>query len=369
MTDINKEKEKEYLNPNPVRVGISIGDVNGIGPEVIMKALKDPRILMDCTPIIYGSTKVFSHYKKLLEENDFAYQSCKEVEEAIMRKINVVNVWQDEITYDLGQATETGGNFAFMSLEKATQDLAAGKIDVLVTAPISKEAMAKSGFKFPGHTEYLADLAGEEEALMVMVADSLRVALVTTHIPLKEVSTTLTREKIFNKIKMFENSLRRDFGIVRPKIAVFGLNPHAGENGKMGTEEQEIIVPAINMAKNEDLLAFGPFPADGFFGSDARNQFDGILAMYHDQGLAAFKALAFDDGVNYTAGLPVVRTSPDHGTAFDIVGKNKASEMSMRSAIYVAMDVFKDRKRFKEISANPLAFSPREKKRPGSDIE
>ena len=367
MTDINKEKE--YLNPNPVRVGISIGDVNGIGPEVIMKALKDPRILMDCTPIIYGSTKVFSHYKKLLEENDFAYQSCKEVEEAIMRKINVVNVWQDEIIYDLGQATETGGKFAFMSLEKATQDLAAGKIDVLVTAPISKEAMAKSGFKFPGHTEYLADLAGEEEALMVMVAGSLRVALVTTHIPLKDVSTTLTREKIFNKIKMFENSLRRDFGIVRPKIAVFGLNPHAGENGKMGTEEQEIIVPAINMAKNEDLLAFGPFPADGFFGSDAKNQFDGVLAMYHDQGLAAFKALAFDDGVNYTAGLPVVRTSPDHGTAFDIVGKNKASEMSMRSAIYVAMDVFKDRKRFKEITANPLAFSPREKKRPGSDIE
>lgn len=364
-----KEKEKELGNPNPIKVGISIGDVNGIGPEVIMKALKDSRILLDCTPIIYGSNKVFAHYKKVLDENEFNYQSCKIAEEAQIRKINVVNVWNDDIEYQMGLVTETGGKYAFLSLERATQDLAAGKIDVLVTAPISKEAMAKSGFKFPGHTEYLADLAGEEEALMVMVSGNLRVALVTSHIALKDVNSTLTKEKIFNKIKVFETSLKKDFGIVKPKIAVFGLNPHAGENGKMGTEEQEIISPAINQAKGENILAFGPYPADGFFGSPARTQFDGVLAMYHDQGLAAFKALAFEDGVNYTAGLPIVRTSPDHGTAFDIVGQDKASEHSMRSAIYVAMDVYRNRQFIKDISSNPLASSPKEKRRSTSDIE
>lgn len=364
-----KEKEKDLGNPNPIRVGISIGDINGIGPEVIMKALKDARILLDCTPIIYGSNKVFAHYKKVLDENDFNYQSCKSAEDAQMRKVNVVNVWNDDIEFRMGQVTEDGGKYAFLSLEKATQDLASGKIDVLVTAPISKEAMGKSGFKFPGHTEYLADLAGTSEALMVMVSGNLRVALVTSHIALKDVNTALTKEKIVNKIKMFEASLKKDFGIVRPKIAVFGLNPHAGENGKMGTEEQEIIQPAINQARGENILAFGPYPADGFFGSTARNQFDGVLAMYHDQGLAAFKALAFEDGVNYTAGLPIVRTSPDHGTAFDIVGQNKASEHSLRSAIYVAMDVYKSRQFIKEISANPLQSSPKEKRRSTSDIE
>lgn len=364
-----KEKEKELGNPNPIKVGISIGDVNGIGPEVIMKALKDARILLDCTPIIYGSNKVFSHYKKILEENDFNYQSCKTAEEAHIRKINVVNVWNEEIEYQLGQVTETGGKYAFLSLESATQDLASGKIDVLVTAPISKEAMAKSGFKFPGHTEYLADLAGMEEALMVMVSGNLRVALVTSHIALKDVNTALTKEKILDKIKTFEASLKKDFGLIKPKIAVFGLNPHAGENGKMGTEEQEIIAPAINQARGEDILAFGPYPADGFFGSPARGQFDGVLAMYHDQGLTAFKALAFEDGVNYTAGLPIVRTSPDHGTAFDIVGQNKASELSMRSAIYVAMDVYRNRLFTKEINANPLLISPREKRRTSNELE
>lgn len=364
-----KEKEKELGNPNPVRVGISIGDINGIGPEVIIKSLRDNRILLDCTPIVYGSTKVFSHYKKSLGDQEFSYQSCPSADDAVIRKVNVVNVWNDEVVINEGQVTEQGGKCAFLALEKATQDLASGKIDVLVTAPISKEAMSKSGFKFPGHTEYLADLSGESEALMVMVSSSLRVALVTSHIPLKDVATTLTKEKILQKIKVFENSLRRDFGIIRPKIAVLGLNPHAGENGKMGSEEQEIISPAINAAKNEDLLAFGPYPADGFFGSASRSQFDGVLAMYHDQGLSAFKALAFEEGVNYTAGLPIVRTSPDHGTAFDITGKDRASEQSMRSAIYLAMDVFKDRKRFREITSNPLQSAPREKRRSGSDIE
>lgn len=358
-----KEKEKETGREVPIRVGISIGDINGIGPEVIIKALSDSRLLLDCTPVIYGSNKTLAHHKKLLDNTEFVYQSCKSADDARPRKINVVNLWDDEVHFDLGKATETGGKYAYLSLESATQDLASGKIDVLVTAPISKEAMGKSGFKFPGHTEYLASLAGEDEALMVMVSGDLRVALVTSHIALKEVSAALTKDKIYQKIVMFEKSLRKDFGILRPKIAVFGLNPHAGENGKMGSEEQEVILPAINQAKSEHILAFGPYPADGFFGSNARNQFDGVLAMYHDQGLAAFKALAFEDGVNFTAGLPIVRTSPDHGTAYDIVGQNRASELSMLSAIYLAMDVYKNNQFLKEITANPLPFTPEDKKR------
>lgn len=338
----------------PIRVGITIGDINGIGPEVIIKALSDSLILNDCTPIIYGATRTMSYHKKAIQNNDFVYQSCKNAEEAVSRKVNIVNVWNDEIKFDLGQVTETGGKYAFLSLEKATEDLASNKIDVLVTAPISKEAIQKAGFQFPGHTEYLAHLSGEEDALMIMVGPGLRVALVTSHIALKDVATTLTREKVLAKIKAMEASLKKDFGIIRPKIAVFGVNPHAGENGKMGTEESETIIPAINAAQQENILAYGPYPADGFFGSSAIKQFDGILAMYHDQGLTAFKALAFEEGVNYTAGLPIVRTSPDHGTAFDIVGQNKASGQSLRSAIYLAMDIYRKRQFIKEISLNPL---------------
>ncbi len=338
----------------PIRVGITIGDINGIGPEVIIKALRDNRILQDCTPIIYGSTRTMSYHKKAIRDNDFVYQSCKTASEAQAKKINIVNIWNDEIKFDLGSATEIGGKYAYLSLEKATEDLAANKIDVLVTAPISKEAISKAGFQFPGHTEYLAHLSNVDEALMLMVGPSLRVALVTSHIALKDVATNLTKEKILAKIKMFEASLIKDFGIIRPKIAVFGVNPHAGENGKMGTEESESIIPAIQQAQHENILAFGPYPADGFFGSSALKQFDGVLAMYHDQGLTAFKALAFEDGVNYTAGLPVVRTSPDHGTAFDIVGQDKASGQSLRSAIYLAMDIYRSRQFHKEIHANPL---------------
>lgn len=351
---------------NPIRIGITIGDINGIGPEVIIKALKDARILSDCTPIIYGSTKTMSYHKKALNEEEFTYQSCKTAEDASPKKINIVNVWNDEIKFELGSITETGGKYAYLSLEKATEDLATNKIDILVTAPISKEAIIKAGFQFPGHTEYLAHLSGVDEALMVMVSPNLKVALVTSHIALKDVSKALTKEKVYAKIKVLENSLKKDFGIIRPKIAVLGLNPHAGENGKMGTEESEAISPAIQQAKNENILAFGPYPADGFFGSNLLNQFDGILAMYHDQGLTAFKALAFDEGVNYTAGLPIVRTSPDHGTAFDIAGKNKASGQSFRSAIYLAMDVYRNRQFIKEINANPLQEQKRtEDKRKG----
>lgn len=359
------EIKKETSSRAPVRVGISIGDLNGIGPEVIMKSLNDNRMLVDCTPIIYGSTKVFAFFKKELEEQDFVYQAAESAEKAIKGKVNVVNIWDGEIEFNLGQPTEKSGKYAFESLEKATQDLASGKIDVLVTAPISKDAMSKMGFKFPGHTEYLADLSGQAEALMLMISPTLRVGLVTTHIPLKDVSANITVDRVAEKIRAFSASLKKDFGIQRPKIAVLGINPHAGENGKMGSEEQEAISPAITKVNSEGLLSFGPFPADGFFGSNARHNYDGVLAMYHDQGLSAFKALAFDEGVNFTAGLPIIRTSPDHGTAYDIAGQNKASGDSMRNAIYLAMDVFRNHQFDKEINANPLVIPERNNK--GSD--
>lgn len=352
---------KEEGNPHPIRVGISIGDVNGIGPEVVIKSLNDNRLLLDCTPIVYASTKTISYHKKAIGEHDFAYQSCRDASEAQNRKVNIVNVWNDELPFELGVGNEMSGKMAFQSLEKACEDLASGKIDVLVTAPISKEAISKAGFQFPGHTEYLAHMAGMDEALMMMVSGNLRVALVTTHVPLKDVSSTLTKERIYQKIKALDASLKKDFGIQRPKIAVFGLNPHASENGKMGSEESDVIIPAINQAKGDDIFAFGPFPADGFFGSSMRSNFDAVLAMYHDQGLTAFKALAFEDGVNYTAGLPIVRTSPDHGTAFDIAGKGVANAQSTRSAIYLAMDIFKTRKFLKDAVANPLVIQPQKR--------
>ena len=364
--ETDKEKNNETSIKTNVRVGISIGDINGIGPEVIIKSLNDTRMLIGCTPIIYGSSEVLSfHIKTLKNVREFNYQSINSVEEANNQKINVINIWSDELEFNIGEATEQGGKYAFEALETATKDLASGKIDVLVTAPISKDAMHKSGFKFPGHTEYLADLAGQEEALMVMISPSLRVGLVTAHIPLNEVSRSITTDKIIQKITAFNSSLKKDFGIQRPKIAVLGINPHAGENGRIGSEEQEVIIPGIKSAAGEGILAFGPFAADGFFGSNTKSSYDGVLAMYHDQGLAAFKALSFDEGVNFTAGLPIVRTSPDHGTAYDIAGKDKASGDSMRNAIYLAMDVYNNHRREKEISSNPLAIRPREEKKTG----
>ena len=362
MEKETKEKEvKEQVNKNLIKVGITIGDLNGIGPEIIVKALQDNRILTDLVPVVYGANKVISHYKKQLNLQDFNYLSCQSATEISSKKVNVINVWQEEVQIEPGVSNADGGKYALLSLEAATRDLADGKIDVLVTAPFSKENVAKAGFNFPGHTEYLAEMSGAKEALMILVSGNLRVALVTTHIPIKEISNQLKKELIIAKIEMFEQSLKKDFGLIKPRIAVLGLNPHAGENGKIGEEEQQIIIPAIQTAKNNGILAFGPYPADGFFGSPLRQQFDGVLAMYHDQGLTAFKALCFDDGVNYTAGLPIVRTSPDHGTAFDIAGKMQADEQSLRSAIFLAVDIYRKRKVFKEIHANPLAITKDEK--------
>lgn len=346
--------EKDHSSLEPVRVGITLGDINGIGPEIVLKSLRDNRMHSDLTPVIFGSSKVISFYKKQLNIHEFNYQTCKHAGEIHSKKVNLVTVWNEEVAIEPGNSNETGGKYALKSLEAATKALADGQIDVLVTAPFSKENVIKAGFEFPGHTEYLAKYSNVDDALMILVSHNLRVALVTTHIPVSEISKSLTKKGIYDKIKAFESSLKKDFGIVRPKIAVLGLNPHAGENGKIGTEEQEVIIPAIQQAKGENILAFGPYAADGLFGSDVKNEFDGILAMYHDQGLAGFKALAFDEGVNFTAGLPIVRTSPDHGTAFDIAGKNKASETSFRAAIYLAIDTFRTRKFVRSIQENPL---------------
>jgi 4-hydroxythreonine-4-phosphate dehydrogenase len=356
---MDKKIIKETLKSSrpPIRVGITTGDLNGIGPEVIIKALRDPQMLAECTPVIYGSTKTMSYHKKAIDDELFNYHRVEDASEAKNRKINIVACWQEIVDMTLGEANETGGKYAFQSLEKATQDLASGKIDVLVTAPISKETIQKAGFKFPGHTEYLADLSGMKEALMMMVSGDLRVALVTSHISLKDVIAAVTKEKIEDKLRQLESSLKKDFGIVRPRIAVLGLNPHAGEKGTMGSEESEVITPAIQAVKAEGILAFGPYPADGFFGSRQYTKFDGVLSMYHDQGLTGFKSIAFDDGVNFTAGLPIVRTSPDHGTAFDIAGQGIADEQSMRSAIYLAMDVYRTRNFVKEINEDPLPVS------------
>lgn len=345
---------------NNINIGITMGDTNGIGPEVVIKALSDNRILEDCTVIIYGSTKVLAAHNKTID-GEFTYQSIKDKPHP--KKINVINCWEDEAEIELGKPTEESGSRAFKALEVATQDLASGKIDVLVTAPISKDNIQKAGFEFPGHTEYLAAMSNEKEALMMMVADELRVALVTAHLPLKDAVSALTKEKIVNKIMAVDASLKKDFKIVRPKIAVLGLNPHAGEQGKLGKEEIEIINPAIQEAQNQGILAYGAYPADGFFGATSIKEFDAVLAMYHDQGLTPFKAMAFDSGVNFTAGLPIVRTSPDHGTAFDIAGKDLASEQSMRNAIYLAIDIYRNRQFVKEISANPLPITDKKRVR------
>ena len=339
-----------------VKVGITQGDINGIGYEVILKTFADIRIAEICTPVIYGSAKVAAYHRKALELQPVMFNQISQVQDAEENKINIVNCISEDIKVELGKSTKTAGNAAFTALEKATKDLAEGLIDVLVTAPINKDNIQQDDFHFPGHTEYLESRfsANGEKSLMILVKDDLRVALVTGHMPLSEVSKSVTKDKIQSAISVFNQSLKRDFNIGRPRIAVLSLNPHAGENGLLGSEEQDIISPALQEMSDKGLLCFGPFAADGFFGSEQFNSYDGILAMYHDQGLAPFKTLAMEEGVNFTAGLPVIRTSPAHGTAYVIAGKNKASEESFRQAIYMAIDTFRNRKVFDKSHANPL---------------
>ena len=337
MSTTKKEKVK------PIVVGISIGDINGIGIETLIKAFSDKRMLENVQVIVYGHPDFISHYKKQLDFQKFNFNTIGKAEEALPRKVNVVKMDLDDRTIEMGKSTTTAGNIAFKSLEAASSDLAANKVDVLVTLPINKDNIQGEQFNFPGHTEYLAKMANVDEHLMLLCDGGLRVGVATGHISLKEIPAALTKELILSKLNVMNNSLIRDFGVNRPKIAVLGLNPHAGDQGLLGDEEKEIITPAIREAQSAGILAFGPYGADGFFGTLNHQNFDGVLAMYHDQGLIPFKTLAFENGVNYTAGLPIVRTSPDHGTAFGIAGQNIANEQSMRSAIYMAVDIVRNR--------------------------
>lgn len=346
----------------PIRVGISHGDTNGISYEIIMKALADDLMLDLCTPIIFGSSKMIAYNRKLPNMESINYRQIRSVDEISDGEINLFNITNDEIKVDVGQPTRESGMAAIASLEQATKALIDGDIDALVTAPINKHAVqgisieGENGeFNFPGHTEYLEAKAGEDyKAMMVLFDDYVRVALVTTHLPISEVSSHITKESVGKTIEAFDRTLRRDFGFERPKIAVLSLNPHCGDNGLIGKEEETEIIPAINEAREKGILAFGPYAADGFFSAASYRNFDGVVAMYHDQGLAPFKSLAGNKGVNFTAGLPFVRTSPDHGTAYDIAGKGIADATSMREAIYKAIDIRRKRDTFDRISANPL---------------
>ncbi|HOW08310.1 MAG TPA: 4-hydroxythreonine-4-phosphate dehydrogenase PdxA [Bacteroidales bacterium] len=337
-----------------VVAGISHGDINGIGYEVIIKALMDPTINDLCVPIVYGSPKVAAYHRKALNINNFSFNNIRTPEEANPRKANLINCLDDNVRVELGKSTAHGGEAAFVSLERAVNDLKSGKIDVLVTAPIDKKNIQSDKFRFNGHTEYLKESAGADDVLMVMVSESLKIGVVTGHVPLRQVPDLITADLILKKLRLMNQSLILDFGIRKPRVAVLGLNPHAGDNSLLGSEETEVIAPAVEQALKENILAFGPFPADGFFGAGSFVHFDGILAMYHDQGLAPFKAISFDTGVNFTAGLPFIRTSPVHGTAFQIAGKGEASESSFRQAIYLACDIFRNRQTYSEITRNPL---------------
>jgi 4-hydroxythreonine-4-phosphate dehydrogenase len=342
------------MEKKTIVVGISHGDINGIGYEVIIKALSDPTITELCTPIVYGSPKVAAYHRKALNINNFSFNNIKSASEAFSKKANMINCLDDNTRVELGKATPQGGEAAYISLEKAVDDLMNGRIDVLVTAPIDKHNIQSDKFHFTGHTDYLKSKAGADETVMFMISENMRIGVATDHVPLRKVPELITIDLLLSKIRLMNKSLILDFGIRKPRLAILGLNPHAGDNSLLGSEEAEKIIPAIEQAQKEGILAFGPFPSDGFFGAGSFTKFDGILAMYHDQGITPFKALSFDSGVNFTAGLPFVRTSPDHGTAFSIAGKGEASENSFRQAIYLACDIFRNRQLHAEISKNPL---------------
>ncbi len=326
------------------RIGITLGDLNGIGTEVVIKALADSRLLSILTPVIYGSTRALSYYRKLMDLEEFNYSQVKTKGQFFAKAINVVNCWEDMMEINPGQPSRVAGKAALLSLNKAVEELKEGLIDAMVTAPIDKNTIHGDEFPFKGHTEFLTEEFKAGESLMLLVGNSLKIGLVTEHIPVKDIASHITRDRVELKIRLLELTLKNDFNISKPKIAVLGLNPHAGDEGLLGTEEQEIIKPVIDELKTKGKLIMGPFPADGFFASGQHFKFDAVLAMYHDQGLVAFKAIDFESGVNFTAGLPIVRTSPDHGTAYAIAGKNQADESSMRQAIYLACDIIKHRK-------------------------
>ena len=346
-------------NKNKIKVGISVGDLNGIGAEIILKTFKNNAMFDLCTPVIFASTKALSYQKKMLNM-DINLHGITHIKNAFPNKLNVLNLWKDPVPIEAGKPTEEIGKYAVDSFIKAVEALRNGDIDVLVTAPFNKETIQSNLFEFPGHTDYLAqELDGKP--LMFMVSDALKIGLVTDHVPMKYVASQITEEKIIDKVKTMNQSLVQDFGIEKPRIAILGLNPHCGDGGIIGSEEQEVIIPTIKKLQDLGYLAYGPYAADSFFGSDNYKQFDAVLAMYHDQGLIPFKTLSFGKGVNFTAGLDKIRTSPDHGTAYEIAGKGIANPDSFRQAVYMAIDIFRQRSDYTDNTKNPLKISSEKK--------
>lgn len=350
-------------------VGITQGDINGVGYEVIIKTLSEPQSLELFTPLVFGNSKVASYHRKLLSIPEFNFNLIKKPDQAHDRRANIYNIVENEIKIEIGKSTRLAGEMSLLSLNTAIESINNGHIDVMVTAPLDKNNVQSDRFRFPGHTEYLASKYKVDDFLMLMLCQNLRIGVITGHIPISKVSSEINTDLILRKIKILNHSLESDFGIDSPRIAVLALNPHAGDGGVIGTEEEKIIIPAIAKAYEQGMLVFGPYPSDGFFGSGNYTKFDGILAMYHDQGLVPFKLLSFDEGVNFTAGLPIVRTSPAHGTAYDIAGKNLASPDSFKAAIYQAIDIYRNRLAFADRTRNPLPYFSKAADTPENAIE
>jgi 4-hydroxythreonine-4-phosphate dehydrogenase len=334
-------------------IGFSCGDLNGIGLEIIIKTISDQRLIDFCTPVVFASNKTLNFYRKSMPDANFNYTSIKEFSKINPKQVNIFNVWEEEVAITPGQLNETGGKYALLSLQEATKALKDGHIHGLVTAPIHKKNIQSEAFNFSGHTPYLKSFFGVSDVVMLLIAENMRVGLVTEHLTIEDVTKHITRESILSKLKIINSSLQKDFGIDKPKIAVLGLNPHAGDEGLIGKQEEEIIKPAVKDARHQ-MLAFGPYSADAFFARGQHEKFDAVLAMYHDQGLIPFKSLAFGEGVNYTAGLPAVRTSPDHGTAFDIAGKGKADHSSFLAATFECIEIINKRMGYADMRKNPL---------------
>lgn len=342
------------MDKKTIVAGITHGDINGIGYEIIMKAFQDPTLLDLCVPVVYGSPKAAAYYRKVLRITDFNFNNIRSAADALPQRVNLINCLTDDIQVELGKITAEGGHAARAALECAASDLTDGKIDLLVTAPVSKENIHSEKFPYTGHTDWLRDLTGSDDVLMLMVSENLKIGFATEHLPLRQVADAITIAGLLGKLRLLNRSLLQDFAVRGPRIAILGLNPHAGDGGLLGNEEGEIIIPAIARANEEGILAFGPYSPDGFFGSGTFSRFDAVLAMFHDQAMPVFKAFAFETGVNFTAGLPVIRTSPAHGTAFDRAGRDEASGNSLRQAIYTAVDICRNREMYHELTRNPL---------------
>jgi 4-hydroxythreonine-4-phosphate dehydrogenase len=335
-------------------VGISLGDINGIGPEIILKTFGDSRLLDICTPVVFGNNKVLNFYRKGLQEVNIVYNITKDLTKLNTKQVNVFSCWEEEVAITPGTLNDTGGKYAYLSLAAAGAALKAGQIDALVTAPIHKQNIQNANFKHTGHTPYLKELFAVKDVAMMLVAENMKLALLTEHIAIKDLAQHISKDAILSKLQIMQQSLKKDFGINKPIIAVLGLNPHAGDEGLVGKEEKEIIQPAINEAKQKGMMVYGPYSADAFFARGSYQKVDAVLALYHDQGLIPFKSLAIGEGVNFTAGIAGVRTSPDHGTAFDIAGKGIADETSFREAVYTAVDIVRMRKEITTQHSNPL---------------